>query len=133
MLEVEDVGAGDVGGHEVRRELDAVELRAEDVGQRADEQGFRHAGHAFDEGVLAGEDGDERLVHHVLLADDDFGDLFAGVGQKALKLIEVFHARLRYRAREGETSGENAGVGRPPGGEMHGTEIGLTGHLQCFQ
>ena len=30
-LQVEDVGAGDVGGHQVGRELDALELAAEDA------------------------------------------------------------------------------------------------------
>ena len=93
VLEVEDIGAGDVGGHQVRGELDAVEVRAEDVRERAHEEGFGHAGHALDERVLAGEDGDERFIDHVLLADDDFGHFGAGGRQEALELIEVFHAR----------------------------------------
>ena len=33
---VEDVGAGDVRRHQVGRELDAVELQVEDLGERAD-------------------------------------------------------------------------------------------------
>ena len=37
VLEVEDVRAGDVGGHEIGRELDAVEVGAEDARQGAHE------------------------------------------------------------------------------------------------
>ena len=59
--EVEDVGAGDVGGHQVGRELDARELAAEHVRERARQQRLGHAGHAFDQRVLAGEDHDQRL------------------------------------------------------------------------
>ena len=88
LLEVEDVGAGDVGGHQVGRELDAIEVRAEHMGERADEQGLGDAGHAFDERVLAGEDGDERLIDHVLLADDDLADFRAGGGEQVFEGIE---------------------------------------------
>ena len=62
------------------------------MGERAHEQGLGDAGHALNERVLAREDGDERLIDHVLLADDDLGDFGAGGGQEALELIEVFHA-----------------------------------------
>ena len=70
-LQVEDVRAGDVGGHQVGRELDAREIRAEHARERAHEQRLGDAGHAFDERVVAGEDGDERLFDDVVLADDD--------------------------------------------------------------
>ena len=40
----------------------------EHVGQRAHEQSFGDAGHAFDERMVAGEDGDERLFDDVVLA-----------------------------------------------------------------
>ena len=95
MLKVENVGAGDVGGHQVGGELDTVELGAEDVGQGADEQGLGDAGHAFDQRVLVGEHGDERLVDHVLLADDDFADFRAGGGEQALELVEIGFHRAR--------------------------------------
>ena len=51
------------------------------MGERADEQRLRDAGHAFDERVLAGDDGDEAFVHHVGLADDDFRDFSARGGE----------------------------------------------------
>ena len=100
VLEVEDVRARDVGGHEIGGELDAVGLGAEDVGEGADEEGLGDAGDPFDEGVLAGEHGDERLVDGILLADDDLAHLGAGGGEEALELVEVVHAEgaaYRYR------------------------------------
>ncbi len=35
--------------------------------------------------------GDERLIDHVLLADDDFAHFGAGSGQQALELVEILH------------------------------------------
>ena len=80
-LKIKHVGAGDVGGHEVGRELNAGELAAEHVGQRADEQRFADARHAFDKRVVAGENDDERFLHDVVLADNDFGDFVLGLAE----------------------------------------------------
>ena len=73
-LQVEDVGAGDVGGHQIGRELDALELAAETRRERAREQRLGEAGHAFDERVLVAEDHDQRIADGVFLADDDLAD-----------------------------------------------------------
>ena len=84
LLHVENARAGDVGGHEIGGELDAVELAPEHPRERAHEQRFGDTGHALDERVVAGEDGDERLIDHVLLADDDFAHFGAGTGEDVL-------------------------------------------------
>ena len=42
----DDVGAGDVGGHQVRRELDALEYQAERLRDGADQQRLGRAGQA---------------------------------------------------------------------------------------
>jgi len=70
-LEVEDVCAGDVRGHQVGRELDAVVLAPEDARERADEERLGHARHALHQRVLICEDGDEGVIDDLLLADDD--------------------------------------------------------------
>ena len=57
----EDVGAGDVGGHQVGRELDPVERAVDDVGDRAHEQRLAEAGHALEEDVAVREQPDERV------------------------------------------------------------------------
>ena len=61
---VQHVGAGDVRGHQVGRELDALELQVENLGQRADHQRLGQAGHADQQAVAAGEDGGEDLLDH---------------------------------------------------------------------
>ncbi len=71
LVFLQHVGAGDVRGHQVGRELDALEADVEDAGQRADHQRLGQAGHAFQQAMAAGEDGGEDLLDHVALADDD--------------------------------------------------------------
>ena len=63
--------------HQVGRELDAAEAQVQRVGQRADHQRLGQARHADEQAVAAGEDGDEQLLEHALLADDDLAQLLA--------------------------------------------------------
>ena len=72
---LDDVRAGDVRGHQVRRELDALENQAERLRNRADHQRLRRAGKARDQAVAADEQRDENLIEHFVLADDDLADL----------------------------------------------------------
>ena len=58
-LAVEDGGAGHVGRQQVRRELDALVLAAEHAGEGLRKRGLGDAGHAFEQHVAAGEQGDE--------------------------------------------------------------------------
>ena len=75
LVLVEDVGARDVGGHEIGRELDALEREVEDAADGADEQGLGEARHADEKGVTTAEDGHEDFLDHVRLADDHLGQL----------------------------------------------------------
>ena len=75
LLLVEDLGAGDVRRHQVGRELDALEVEVEDVGERLDQQRLRQAGHAGDQAVAAGEERDQHLLDDLVLADDDLAQL----------------------------------------------------------
>ena len=74
-LAVEDVGAGHVGRQQVGRELDALILHAEDAGEGLGQRGLGDAGHAFEQDVAAGQQGDEELMRDRLHADDDAADL----------------------------------------------------------
>ena len=64
-LQVEDRGAGDVGRHEVGRELDPGELQAEEAREHSDEGGLSDAGHVVDQHVRVGEDADEHQAERV--------------------------------------------------------------------
>ena len=67
--------AEDVGGHQVGRELDAVELEVDCLRQLLDHQRLGQAGHAAQQAVAAGEERDENLADDALLADDGLGEL----------------------------------------------------------
>jgi hypothetical protein len=72
LVLLQHVGARDVRGHQVRRELDPLEADIEDAGQRADHQRFGQPRHAHQQAVSAREDGGEDLFDDLVLADDDF-------------------------------------------------------------
>jgi hypothetical protein len=66
----EDLGADDIRGHQVGRELHAPELHVGGLGQRLHQQGLAQARHAFDQRVAAGQQAGDQQFDHVLLADD---------------------------------------------------------------
>ena len=55
-----DVGADDVGRHQIRRELDARELQVEDVGERVHEAGLADARDALEQHVAADQQRGDR-------------------------------------------------------------------------
>ena len=69
-----DVGAHDVRGHEVGRELDAREPEVEALRDRPDQERLPDPRHALEETVPLREDRDDRLAHHVRVADDHLPD-----------------------------------------------------------
>ena len=72
---LDDVGAGDVGGHQVRGELDAPELQTQRLRDGADHQRLGGPGQAGDQAMAADKQSDEDLLEHFVLADDDLAHL----------------------------------------------------------
>ena len=72
---VEHLGAGDVGRHQVGRELNPLEREIEDLRERLDQQCLGQAGHAGDQAMAAGEHRHQDLIDHLVLADDHLADL----------------------------------------------------------
>ena len=66
-----DVRPGDVGRHQVGRELDARELQLEHPRQGVNEQRLRQARHTDDQAVAADEERQQHFVDRRLLTDDD--------------------------------------------------------------
>jgi hypothetical protein len=87
LLLIEDVAAGDIAGHQVGGELDALGDAAEDAGEGADHEGLAEAGHALDEHVAAGEHADEHGVDDLVLAEEDAGDLAADAWCKLRRIV----------------------------------------------
>ena len=72
---VDDVRADDVGRHQVGRELDALEVQVQRLGERADQQRLAQPGHAFEQRVAAGEQAGQHAVDDLVVADDHLADL----------------------------------------------------------
>src|SRR5690606_36368132 len=70
-----DVGAGDVGRHQVRRELDATEGYVYGIGKCSDQHGLAQPGYAFEQNVTADDETDQGLVDDFTVTDDDLADL----------------------------------------------------------
>ena len=120
LLLVVDDRADDVGGQEVRRELDAGELGADRVAERAHRQRLGEAGHALEQHVAAGEQTDEDALDHVRLADDDLADLGEDpLDEGALAATSSFSARTSCMQNSGAASGRrtttsDGGAQTPP-------------------
>jgi hypothetical protein len=96
--------ADDVARDEVGRELDARELAAADAGDALQGQRLGQAGHALDQYVAAGEQGDQHPVEQAVLTDDDAPELVKD-GLQAL-------------ARGPAGRGDGRGCGRGAGGRL---------------
>ena len=83
-----DVGAGDVGGHQVRCELNALERQAESLGDGPHHQRLRRSRHARDEAVPAHEQRDQHLLDHIVKAHDYLVDLGQDLSLYALEAID---------------------------------------------
>ena len=67
---LEDLGAGDVGRHQVRGELNASEAQVQRPRQGADQQGLGEPGNPDQQAVAAGEEGDQQVLDNFTLPDD---------------------------------------------------------------
>jgi hypothetical protein len=72
---VDDVGPGNVRRHEIRCELDAVELELQHLRQRRNQQRLRQPGDADNQAVAADEERQQDQLDDVRLADDAFAEL----------------------------------------------------------
>jgi hypothetical protein len=85
----EDRGADDVGGHQVRGELDAGEAEVDRAGEGADHQRLAEARDALEQAVAAGEQAGEDAAQDLVLADDDRLDLADEAVQAVLDGFEL--------------------------------------------
>ncbi len=82
----EDLGAENVGRHQVWRELDTAGRDAEHGAERVDQLGLGEAGDADQQSVAAGEDGEYGVLDNLFLAEDHLADL----GAHGLDAVERF-------------------------------------------
>ena len=83
------LGAENVGGHQIGRELHPQRVEANDDPQRLDQLGLGEARHADQQSVSAGEQRRERQVDDPLLAEYDAADLRARGGDALQRRVGV--------------------------------------------
>ena len=80
---LDDVGPDDVGGHQIRSELDPREGQVQYVGECVDEARLANAGDTLEQYVTTREQAGHGEVHDLLVTDDPAPD-FLGNAQEAL-------------------------------------------------
>ena len=99
MILLHDLRAGDVAGHEIRRELHAREVEVECLRHRLHEQRLRKTGNTHQERVTAGEDGRDEIVDDIALPDDSPRDLFVQGGACRRQLVEELEVAIGVARR----------------------------------
>ena len=100
---LQHLGAENVRRHQVGRELDALGIEAERDAHGLDQLGLGEAGHADQQRMAAGQDRDQRVFDHPVLAEDDGadgvlcrahmgGDLFRRAHDHVFQFFEIFAA-----------------------------------------
>ena len=85
---LQDLGAEEVGGHELRSALDALGIEAGHRADGLDQPGLAKAGHTDQQCVSTGEQCDEKLVDHSVLTKDDTADRRPHVGQPGPRAVD---------------------------------------------
>ena len=91
--------AGDVRRHEIGRELDAIEIQRQGIGQGANHQRLGQSGHSDQQGVSAREERDQQLLDHVVLSDDDLTQFGGNALRRRVQLAHHLHIVLVIHAR----------------------------------
>ena len=114
------LGADDVGGHHVGRELDSFEVEVEGCGECAHEEGFGEAGHSNQKGVAPGHQTDHHHLNNVLLPDDDLPDFVAEAVVSLAEVVECFGVLRGRRGRRRHRGGQQS-QGRGPARKERGS------------
>jgi hypothetical protein len=87
--ELEHLGTEDVGRHQIRGELDALEIDAADAGQRPGEQGLADARNSFQQDVAPRVECGEQLPQQGVVPDEDRLDGTAETVDASLQIAEL--------------------------------------------
>ena len=103
-----DVGAGDVGRHQIRRELDAFENQAQRLRDGSHHQRLSRAGQARDQAMAADKQRDQNLFQHLFLSDNHLSNLFEDL---VARLLKALNTRLEFRRikRQWSNGGHESG------------------------
>src|SRR5882724_13716718 len=92
----DNVRPENIGGHQVGRELNAIERNIEHFAERPHEQRLSQAGDSFEQDVTAREQRMKRALHDRIMADDDFADFSAQGRITFAKRLELSFGAHNY-------------------------------------
>ena len=118
---VEDLGAHDVVGHEVRRALDATEGAGDGGGQRLGGGGLGQAGHGLQQDVATGHQRGDQGRAQLLLTDDSLGEDVRDGLQQHTGALDV-----GVPGTSAAGGGPGLTTQRLPGGQRAGTDLLLS-------
>jgi len=99
-----DVGASDIGRHQVRCELNAPELEVQCVGDRTHHQGLRRTRQAGNQTVAAHEECNQHLVQNLVLAHDHLAHLLNDAFAHPVKALDALLELCCIRIQVGKSS-----------------------------
>jgi hypothetical protein len=97
---LQNFGAGDVGRHEIGRELHAREMQSQQPRDNPNQQRFRQPRHANQQTMSAAQQRDDDGLDRLVLADDDLRNIVLQILQDGRKLVEVHDGVLAGDRRE---------------------------------
>ena len=110
---LQHLGAEDVGRHQVGGELHPVRDQPEHRAERLDQPGLGEPRRAHEQAVAAAQDRDQRLLDHLLLADDAPRDHLARPDQPLAGRLDFRHQVVGVRHLPGPSK-MTPGVARAP-------------------
>ena len=101
---VNDFGAEDIGGHQVRCELDAFEIDSQHPRDGLHQQGLGQSRHTNEQAVAIGKQGSDQTADDFLLADDGFGKLVHDRARRPGYGVDIIdfrtHAEVNSKIRD---------------------------------
>ena len=88
LVHLQHLGAGDVRGHQVGRELNPPETQVQRLRQRGNQHRLGQPRHPDEQGVAAAEHRHQDLFDHRLLADDHLADFLLQLTVNGVKLLD---------------------------------------------
>ena len=96
---IEDHRADQIGRQKIGRELNALKVGLNHVGQSLDRQRFGQPGKTFEQNVAIAEQREQQALDQNSLADDDFGGFRENRVHELTALFDLFGQRLNVHCR----------------------------------
>src|SRR5262249_26459697 len=85
---LDDLGAGNIGRHQIRRELNALERKIQNVGNGANQQSLGQSGNTGDDRMSSYEKREEDLFDNFILTDYRFSNFLKQLFARSNQLVQ---------------------------------------------